>query len=105
VVIFGGEFEITQSNQTHDPRVAGVVSTDPAFLMNSDCAGLPVAMTGRVPCQVQGPVSKGDLLVTSSVAGTAEKLTNWAPGCVIGKSLESIQDTTVKTIEIAVGRF
>jgi hypothetical protein len=105
VVVFGGEFEITQSCVSHDSRVAGVVSTDPAFLMNSAAHGLPVALTGRVPCQVQGPVDKGDLLTTSDVPGTAQKLKTWAPGCVIGKSLEIIKDSSVKTIEIAVGRF
>jgi sugar lactone lactonase YvrE len=105
VVIFGGNAEITQSYQTHDTRVAGVVSTNPAFLMNSECTGLPVAMTGRVPCQVQGPINKGDLLVTSNVLGTAQRLYDWNPGCVIGKSLETIQDNSVKIIEVVVGRF
>jgi hypothetical protein len=85
--------------------VAGVVSTDPAFLMNSAEQGLPVALTGRVPCQVQGPVGKGDLLVTSDLPGTAQKLQTWQPGCVIGKSLEIVEDNAVKTIEISVGRF
>jgi mono/diheme cytochrome c family protein len=105
VVVFGGDCEITQSCHSHDTRVAGVVSTDPAFLMNSAEQGLPVALTGRVPCQVQGPVGKGDLLVTSDLPGTAQKLQTWIPGCVIGKSLEIVEDNTVKTIEISVGRF
>jgi mono/diheme cytochrome c family protein len=105
VVVFGGDCEITQSCHSHDTRVAGVVSTDPAFLMNSAEQGLPVALTGRVPCQVQGPVGKGDLLVTSDLPGTAQKLQTWIPGCVIGKSLEIVEDNAVKTIEISVGRF
>jgi hypothetical protein len=105
VVVFGGIAEITQSCQTHDTRVAGVISTEPAFLMNAGDQGLPVALTGRVPCQVQGPINKGDLLVTSDLAGTAQRLVDWKPGCVIGKSLETIQDNVVKTIEIVVGRF
>ena len=108
VVVFGGAQEITQSTRSHDPAVAGVISTNPAFVMNSALAGendLPVAFTGRVPCQVQGPVSRGDLVVTGDQPGTAQKLTTWQPGCVIGKSLDSILDTQVKTIEIVVGRF
>jgi len=106
VVIFGGEKEITASTQSHDTRVAGVISTDPAFIMNSESTGLPVALTGRVPCFVKGPVNKGDLIVTSDIGGTGQRLANdWKPGCVLGKSLENITDDSVQTIEVVVGRF
>lgn len=108
VVVFGGDEEITVTTQSHDPRVAGVISTDPAYLMNAgNTDGLPVALTGRVPCQVQGPVNKGTVLVTSSQPGIAEALDAglFSPGCVIGKSLEMINDNSIKTIEIVVGRF
>jgi hypothetical protein len=105
VVVFGGPAEITISTHSHDTRVAGVISTNPAFIMNSESIGLLVAFTGRVPCLVKGPVSKGDILVASELPGTAQKLINWQPGCVIGKSLENIEDNSVKTIEVVVGRF
>ena len=108
VVIFGGEEEITVTDQSHDSRVAGVISTDPAYLMNAgNTKGLPVALTGRVPCQVLGPVNKGTVLVTSNQPGIAQALDAalFNPGCVIGKSLEMINDNSVKTIEIVVGRF
>ena len=108
VVIFGGSQEITQSTQSHDPRVAGIVSTQPALVMNDAAVGLlvaTVALTGRVPCWVQGPVAKGDLLVTGDRPGTAQKLGSWTPGCVIGKSLEDLDRDTVAMIEVAVGRF
>jgi hypothetical protein len=108
VVVFGGTAEITQSTESHDTRVAGVVSTNPAFLMNStinDSLELPVALTGRVPCRVQGPIRKGDLVVSGTEPGTAQQLVSWQPGCVIGKSLETIEDTAVRTIEVVVGRF
>ena len=106
VVVFGGTHEVTVSAVSHDTRVAGVVSTAPAYLMNSDQPGAAVALTGKVPCQVQGPVGKGDLLVNIS-AGTAGRLdpAQYRPGCVVGKSLESIPDKITRTIEIAVGRF
>ena len=106
VVVFGGTHEVTVSAVSHDTRVAGVVSTAPAYLMNSDQLGAAVALTGKVPCQVQGPVGKGDLLVNIS-AGTAGRLdpAQYRPGCVVGKSLESIPDKITRTIEIAVGRF
>jgi hypothetical protein len=111
VVIFGGSSEITITTQSHDSRVAGVISTEPAYLMNDNATQgnlwLPVALTGRVPCRVQGPVKKGDVLVASNTAGVAEKIdkTLYEPGCVIGKSLENHAENTIKTIEVVVGRF
>lgn len=107
VVIFGGEAEITISSITHDTRVAGVVSTNPGYLMNASTLGLPIAFTGRVPCKVQGPVEKGTVLVTSNIPGVAEALNSslFRPGCILGKSLESISDNSIKTIEVVVGRF
>jgi hypothetical protein len=106
VVVFGGLEEITISNKSHDTRVAGVVSTQPAYIMNSQCEGLPVALTGRVPCQVQGPVDKGDVLVTGAVPGIAQRIgMEYQPGCVLGKSLETITDNSISVIEVVVGRF
>ena len=107
VVVFGGNKEITISTQSHDTTVAGIISTNPAYLMNSEADGLPVALTGRVPCQVQGPVTKGQVLVTSTTAGVAEAIDNskFLPGCVVGKALEAINTNTIETIEVVVGRF
>lgn len=105
VVIFGGSHEVTQSYRSHDHRIAGVVSTDPAFIMNSAADGIAIALTGRVPCWVQGPVEPGDLLTSSDVPGVAQRMTTWTPGCVIGKSLVSIIEHEIKIIEVVVGRF
>jgi hypothetical protein len=106
VVVFGGEKEITISTQSHDTAVAGIISTNPAYLMNAAIAGLPVALQGRVPCRVQGPVKKGDVLVTSTTPGVAQRIgMNWQPGCVLGKALESINTNNIQTIEVVVGRF
>ena len=66
VVVFGGDAEITTTLELADTSVAGIISTNPAYLMNSECTnGLPVALRGRVPCKVYGPVRKGDSLVTA----------------------------------------
>jgi hypothetical protein len=107
VVVFGGAKEITSTKKTHDTRVAGVISTAPAYLMNSEAAGLPVAFTGRVPCRVKGPVSKGDVLVTSAHETYAERITStlYQPGCILGKSLGEVADNEFATIEVVVGRF
>jgi len=106
VLVFGGEHEVTVSTVSHDTRVAGVVSTAPAYLMNSQQSGIPVALTGRVPCRVRGPVAKGEQLVNiePGIAGAVD-FAQYRPGCVIGKSLENIEDSSVHTIEIAVGRY
>ena len=107
VVIFGGVHEITLTEVYADQRAAGVVSTAPAYLMNKDSDGYPIALQGKVPCFVKGPVKKGDLLCTSTQRGAAEKLNdiNWKPGVTLGKSLEDHNDESIKLIQVAVGRF
>lgn len=109
VVEFGGTHEITITTALSSTGVAGVVSTNPSYLMNSGLTGpnsVPVALTGRVPCQVLGPVKKGDRLVSSAIPGVAQALdaSSYQPGCMIGKSLEDWSEATVKLIEVAVGR-
>ena len=108
VVEFGGQYEITISSASHSTSVAGVISTNPSYLMNSAQTGehvLPVALTGRVPCQVQGPVRKGDVLVASAIPGVAQRIgMNWQPGCILGKSMQVIDSAEIQIIEVAVGR-
>lgn len=106
VVVFGGTKEITTTTKDHDPAVAGVISSYPAYLMNAVINGLPVALQGRVPCRVQGPVLKGQVLVTSNIRGVAQAIDNskFVPGCVIGKALEAINTNNIETIEVVVGR-
>jgi hypothetical protein len=107
VVVFGGNAEITVTTTSHDTAVAGIISTNPAYLMNGATPGLPVALTGRVPCLVQGPIRKGQVLVTSNTPGVAQAIDNsqFVPGCVLGKALETINTNTIETIEVVVGRF
>ena len=109
VVEFGGSQEITTSSTGHSTKVAGIVSTNPSYLMNATQTGdnvVAVALIGRVPCQVVGTIAKGDRLVTSDIAGVAAPLnmTNYEPGCIIGKALADYNSTKVGTIEVAVGR-
>jgi len=107
VVVFGGEAEVTQSHSPNDTRIAGVVSTNPAYLMNHDAVGVPVALQGRVPCRVLGPISKGDRVVASHIAGVAQALdpAQYQPGCIIGKALQAIDSTDISVIEVVVGRL
>ena len=105
VVSFGGPAEITFCDVDQDPAVAGVVSTKPAYSMNTGLTGehvVSVALMGRVPCEVQGPVTKGALMVAAG-NGRARAQANPAAGTIIGKALESF-DGDIGTIEIVVGR-
>jgi hypothetical protein len=100
VVIFGGEQEITVTAEAADERVAGVISTNPAYLMNSGELGLPVALRGKVPVRVVGSVIKGDSLVTSTTPGVAlsvgrERVYGQA---IFAKSLESNNSDGEKVI-------
>jgi hypothetical protein len=110
VLEFGGDQEVTATTTSHSPRVAGIVSTMPSYIMNdglvSDHTAM-VSLTGRVPCLVQGPIAKGDRLVASDVVGHAQRLdpAQYEPGCIIGKALEDYTSTAIGTIEVAVGRF
>jgi len=106
VVIFGGEKEITVSSMGADPRVAGVISENPAYLMNNEATGQAVALQGKVPCKVVGQISKGDMLVTHSQhPGVARKATDPKMGTVIGKALEEYNSTEIGTINIVAGRL
>jgi hypothetical protein len=106
VIVFGGSAEITAAAVDSDSRVAGVVSTNPAYTMN-DGLDAPfvatVALTGRVPCLVTGPVHKGDLMVTAGL-GRARAEADPRPGTIIGKALEDF-DGESGTIEVVVGRL
>ena len=107
VVVLGGTEEITVTSIKGDHRVIGVVSTNPAYLMNSELEGqhpTDVATTGRVPCKVLGVVAKGDILVASAVPGYAIVNNDPRPGTVVGKSLENKPDGGKSTIEIIVGK-
>jgi len=89
VVCFGGEAEVTACDIEDHHAVAGVVSTDPAYLMNSESDGVEVALCGRVPCKVVGPVNKGDLLTSSDVKGHARSNNSAPAGRIIGKAIGS----------------
>jgi len=104
VLEFGGEKEVTIA-EDGTTRVAGVVSTDPAYAMNTKCQGIAVAIAlqGRVPCKVRGKVRKGDIMVSAG-NGFARPWNNAQIGMVIGKAIENFEGVE-GIIEIAVGRL
>jgi hypothetical protein len=106
VLEFGGENEVTLSTTDASPCIAGVVTTDPAYLMNSHLEAehvAAVALTGRVPTKIIGPVSKGQMMVSAG-NGRARAETNPAMGSVIGKALENFGEGE-GIIEVVVGRI
>ena len=106
VVVFGGDKEVTVTSVDADRAVAGVVSTNPSYIMN---AGLEaehvatVALTGRVPTRVTGTVRKGDLMVSAGY-GVARAEADPRVGTVIGKALENFEGNE-GVIEVVIGRF
>jgi hypothetical protein len=104
VLMFGGDQEVTVAAEG-TTAIAGVVSTNPAHLMNGlldDINAVAIALVGRVPCNVIGPVNKGDLLVSAG-NGYAQSSADPKLGQVIGRALGSSTATTGQ-IEIVVGR-
>ena len=104
VLMFGGDKEVTLA-EDGTSKVAGVVSTNPAYVMNATCPGLltAVALQGRVPCKVRGKISKGDMLISGG-NGFARPNQFPAMGTVIGKALQDF-DGYEGVIEVAVGRL
>ena len=105
VLMFGGANEVTLAD-ADTTRVAGVVSTNPAHLMNGGLNGAnvaAVALMGRVPCMIIGPVAKGDLLVSAGF-GYAKSNNNAGIGQVIGKALADYPIAAKGVIEVVVGR-
>jgi hypothetical protein len=105
VLMFGGDAEVTLA-EADTTRVAGVISTNPAHLMNGGLTGssvAAVALMGRVPCMVIGPVAKGDLMVSAGF-GYAKVNNSAQPGQVIGKALADFPIAAKGVIEVVVGR-
>ena len=109
VVMFGGAQEITETAEELSEKVFGVVSTQPAYMMNSGAGNNDshpfVAMTGRTPVRVTGTVNKGDRLVSSSVKGTARAARTGEsinPFHVIGRALESKSDAGIGLVNCFV---
>ena len=106
VLIIGGTEEVTETHKRADTSVIGIVSKNPAFRMNEvtedESTNPYIALRGRVPCKVIGPVKKGNLLVTSSYPGYAEAFRSGDdPNAVFAKSLQDF-DGIKGMIEVMV---
>jgi hypothetical protein len=106
VLSFGGDHEVTLTTEAGDKRIAGVVSTNPSYVMNATLEGefvATIALTGRVPTKVSGPVAKGDMMVSAG-DGRAIACATPSMGTVIGKALEN-HSSGNGIIEVVVGRM
>ena len=99
VVHFAGNGKVAPCETDACSKVAGIVSTDPAHLMNSSQEGVPLALAGRVPCKVTGTVNAGDLMVSAG-GGLARAEANPAIGTVIGKAIEDFSGEGEGVIEV-----
>lgn len=99
VVMIGGEKEVTAADV--NTRAIGVVSANPAYMMNSELqGGTYIALKGRVPCKVYGAVRKGDRLVAGPSGAAIAAHGNYAN--VFAVALESNGENSVKVIEALV---
>jgi len=109
VVMIGGDKEITKTDRESTPEVFGVISTSPAYAMNSEVGSDDthpyVALAGRLPVKVVGKVLKGQRLVASSQSGIAIAAETKNIFAVVGRALESSDELGVKLIEAAVGKL
>jgi hypothetical protein len=107
VVEVGGVAEITICVQELSDNVFGVISTNPAYLMNSnagdDITHPAVAMAGRVPVRIVGSVRKGDRLVSAGAGlARAAQAGEATPFNVIGRALEDRFGTGEGVVEAIV---
>ena len=99
VVAIGGEAEVTACSQ--GDRAVGAVSANPAYAMNSGLdGGTYIALKGRVPIKVEGPVRKGQRLVAGDW-GCACAINNSDPD-VFAVALETNNNTGVNLVEALI---
>jgi hypothetical protein len=108
VLMIGGTHEVTLCTTKFSTAVAGVVSSNPAYMLNSAAGPNEthpyIALKGRIPCKVLGVIKKGDCLAASSTPGVAQSVGDipYDPNCIIGKALEDYSSNEVGLIEIKV---
>jgi hypothetical protein len=106
VLSFGGNNEVTVTIAINDPKIAGVVSTNPAHVMNAgldSVHAVMVALAGRVPTLVIGAVAPGDMMVSAG-GGRAKACAAPVMGTVIGKALQA-HPGGQGVIEVVIGRI
>lgn len=107
VLVIGGSKEVTICQEQGATNWAGIVSKNPGYMLNSEAGNDKthpyIALKGRIPCKVVGPISKGDMLICSNVIGHAQApdMDNFNAAAVIARALEDFNGTT-GVIEVKV---
>ena len=105
VLMIGGTAETTLATLDGKFKLAGIVSTEPAYVLNADLKDSAIiALAGRVPCKVVGKINKGDILTISDIPGVATAAQTPVYGTIIARALESYDSTIVGVIEVKVDR-
>ena len=107
----GDDGEVEKSSEPYSTMVTGIFATKPGVIGRRETLPkseqeIPMAMVGIVPTKVSaenGPIHRGDLLVSSSIPGYAMKGTdrNRMLGAVIGKAMGTL-DSGTGVIEVVV---
>jgi len=107
VLEFGGANEVTLAKE-ESVKIAGVVSSEPAYVMNGDIRAehpVIIALIGRVKVKVIGSVLKGDMMVSAGNGLAKASIISPKMGTVIGKAIENKFDGDEGMIEVMVGRL
>lgn len=113
VIATNADRTVEKSSGAYSTLVAGVYATRPGVLLteediDSDLSGtVPMGVVGVIPtkvCDQNGVIRRGDLLVTSSIAGHAMKadMKKLRTGQVIGKALEEFNGKGTGKIKVLV---
>ena len=87
------DHEVEPANASN--HCIGVVSTDPAYMMNSDSEGQYIGLKGRLPVRVKGAVKKGQAIYAMADG----VCTTLATTALVGIALESNTDELEKLVE------
>jgi len=104
---------VEKSNQSYSTLVAGVYATKPGVLLTEENIDndltdkVPMGVIGVIPtkvCLQGGAIKRGDMLVTSSIAGVAMKADpdKVKVGQVLGKALEDYSNNGIGKIKVLV---
>jgi hypothetical protein len=94
---------VALASEPYSTMVMGVYSEKPGLVGSPHVMEgqgdheVAVAIVGIVPCKVSaenGPIRRGDLLVTSSTAGHAMRADTPTPGTILGKALGELESGT-----------
>ena len=110
VLVFGGSEEVTAAMTFESTRIAGVVTTQPAHVMNSHLTGehvVCIALRGRVPVKVKGVVRKGDVLVSAGEGHTGYAVASLDPrnvpaAAIVGKAISDKLDAGPGVVEALI---